>query len=242
VRAERAERERLLGGLRSELELERSHAAHRLRAVAVLAAELDALKVAARGQATRIRLQALREAALVSGRARELAGSPEPGDELFAALADAIERLGAAGEGGEEPPAGPAAELLDAEAPSSADPRPPATVNGVGGSRDSDPGAAASANGAEANGGAEVEGAGRRLSVDVGPFRDFSQLVNFEDAANAIGGAGEVSIRRFSEGRASIDLDLSEPIDLLRELEERCDLEFRVRSRSDDEIILDLGE
>ena len=80
----------------------------------------------------------------------------------------------------------------------------------------------------------------RRVSVDVGPFEDFSQLVRFEDAANAIGATGDISIKRFSEGRARIDVALSEPIDLLHELEERCDLEFKVRSSSDDSIVLDV--
>ena len=78
----------------------------------------------------------------------------------------------------------------------------------------------------------------RRVSVDVGPFEDFSQLVRFEDAANAIGGTGDISIKRFSGGRARIDVALSEPVDLLRELEENCDLEFKVRSRTGDEIVL----
>ncbi len=32
------------------------------------------------------------------------------------------------------------------------------------------------------------------------------------------------------------------PGDLLRELEERCDLEFEVRNNQDDSIVLDLGE
>ena len=39
-----------------------------------------------------------------------------------------------------------------------------------------------------------------------------------------------------------IDVALSEPVDLLRELESRCDLEFRVRRASDDEIVLDVGD
>ena len=82
----------------------------------------------------------------------------------------------------------------------------------------------------------------RRVSVDVGPFEDFSQLVRFEDAANAIGATGDISIKRFSEGRARIDVALSEPVDLLRELEERCDLEFKVRSTDDDEIVLDVDD
>ena len=80
----------------------------------------------------------------------------------------------------------------------------------------------------------------RSISVDIGPFADFSQLVRFEDAANAIGATGDISIKRFSGGRAQIDVALSEPVDLLRELEENCDLEFRVRSQNDDSLVLDV--
>ncbi|MGI8727827.1 MAG: hypothetical protein ACR2K6_09165, partial [Solirubrobacterales bacterium] len=71
---------------------------------------------------------------------------------------------------------------------------------------------------------------------------DFSQLIRFEDAANAIGATEEISIRRFSEGRANIEVSLSEPIDLLRELEQSCELEFEVRRAERGEIILDVGE
>lgn len=89
--------------------------------------------------------------------------------------------------------------------------------------------------------GGQLAGASRHsVSVDIGPFADFSQLVRFEDAANAIGATGDISIRRFSGGRAQIDVALSEPVDLLRELEENCDLEFRVRSQNDDELVLDV--
>lgn len=82
--------------------------------------------------------------------------------------------------------------------------------------------------------------AARSIRVDVGPFEDFSQLVRFEDAANSIGETGDISIRRFSGGRARIDVALREPVDLLRELEERCDIEFVVRSQSESEIVLDV--
>jgi hypothetical protein len=89
--------------------------------------------------------------------------------------------------------------------------------------------------------GGQIAGASRRsISVDIGPFADFSQLVRFEDAANAIGATGDISIKRFSGGRAQIDVALSEPVDLLRELEENCDLEFRVRSQDDDSLVLDV--
>ena len=83
---------------------------------------------------------------------------------------------------------------------------------------------------------------GRRVTVDVGPFRDFSQLVSFEDAANAIAATGEISIRRFSGGRAEIDVSLNGPVDLLAELKQRFDLDFEVRSSHEDEIVLDLGQ
>lgn len=195
------------------------------------------MRLAARGAATRIRLEALREAAEVSSRARAVGADPEGAvSGLFEALEAAIDRLGsewqdldAPGEDAEKRDAG--AELARLEA----DGEGQVMVGALGIDA---AGVRAAANG---NGGGG-SGAGRRVSVDVGPFRDFSQLVSFEDAANSIGATGEISIRRFSEGRASIDVSLSEPIDLLEELENSCELDFSVRSRSDDEIILDLGE
>jgi len=66
--------------------------------------------------------------------------------------------------------------------------------------------------------------------------------VGFEDAASAIGATSGISVTRFSGGRASLDLRLSEPVDLLRELGERAPFAFRVRSVRDGRLILDLGE
>jgi hypothetical protein len=80
------------------------------------------------------------------------------------------------------------------------------------------------------------------VQLEIGPLADFSQLVGFEDAAGAIAATSEVSVTRFSKGRASLDLRLSEPVDLLRELEERAPFGFRVRSVRDGRLILDLGE
>lgn len=157
------------------------------------------------GQATRIRLQALREAAAVS----RIAGGAAryEGDGVLrieSALGAALDRIAA---GWDE---------FEPEADGEIKVRKPAL----------DPDLSYE----------------DRLSFDVGPFEDFSQLVSFEDAANAIGATGEISIERFSEGRARIEVSLSEPVDILRELEERCDLQFQVRSRRDGEIILDFGE
>lgn len=205
-------REREAAGLRSELASARARADEELRSLTILGRQLEELNVSARGQATRIRLRALREAAELSARLSYATG--EEGEvqreRVLDALEDAIDRV--SGEWDSELPA-------------------PPLSRGIGGIEEV---AAAASNGLPSA--AER----RRVSVDVGPFEDFSQLVRFEDAANAIGATGDISIKRFSEGRARIDVSLSQPVDLLRELEERCDLEFKVRSNNDDEIILDV--
>lgn len=200
--------ERETAALRAELAASRERTDAALQDLAVVGRQLDELRSGARGQATRIRLAALREAAELTARLADLEGveGDAKRDRLLDALEQAIDRV--------------AGDWDDA-------PRPPAAVVRRR--------AAANANG---NGRAALER--RRVSVDVGPFADFSQLVRFEDAANAIGGTGDISIKRFSEGRARIDVALSEPVDLLKELEERCDLEFQVRSTADDEIVLDV--
>jgi hypothetical protein len=79
------------------------------------------------------------------------------------------------------------------------------------------------------------------IRLEIGPLDDFSQLVGFEDAIGEIG-ASEISVERFSEGRATLSMHLDEPIDLLRELEERSPLDFRVRRTADDNVILDVDE
>jgi hypothetical protein len=79
------------------------------------------------------------------------------------------------------------------------------------------------------------------VKVEIGPLGDFSQLVGFEDAVGRLG-ASEISVERFSEGRATLSMRLNEPVELLRELEERSPLEFRVRRTSDDNLILDIDE
>lgn len=79
------------------------------------------------------------------------------------------------------------------------------------------------------------------VKVDIGPLGDFSQLVGFEDAVGQLG-ASEISVERFSEGRATLSMRLDQPVDLLRELERRSPLEFRVRRSSDDDLVLDVDE
>ena len=208
LRASEAQAKRLgeeLAAAREELAAERSRADESVRYAIVIGRQLDELRTGARGQATRIRLRALREAAELGGALRPAAGldayeAGEERDRILDALEEAIDRVASDWE--------PEAATLEASEPVS---RLSAAER-------------------------------RRISVDVGPFADFSQLVRFEDAANAIGATGDISIKRFSEGRARIDVALSEPVDLLRELESRCDLEFRVRRASDEELVLDVDD
>jgi hypothetical protein len=80
------------------------------------------------------------------------------------------------------------------------------------------------------------------VEVEIGPLGDFSQLVGFEDAAANIGATSEISVRKFSEGRATLSMRLNEPVELLRELEERSPMDFRVRKTDQDRVVLDLDD
>jgi hypothetical protein len=235
------DRDRRIARLEAALDLSRSEAESRLRGLAALGAELEALRVSSRGNATRIRLEALREAGAVSARIRDLGPQPEQATEsLMLALERALDRIGedwadeeARVESTEElarmsvpEPDGEIVITKTTAAPAPAAAEPSAGANGNG-------------RGPEAAAGAAT---GRRVSIDVGPFQDFSQLVSFEDAANAIGATGEITIRRFSGGRAEIDVDVHGPVDLIRELGHRCDLTFDVRTSEEDRIVLDLAE
>jgi hypothetical protein len=99
-----------------------------------------------------------------------------------------------------------------------------------------DAGAGASSDGL---GGAEDVFAGL-VEVEVGPLSDFEQLAGFEDAASGIRAADRIRVKRFAQGRATLEMNLSEPIELLRELEERAPFEFRVRDTRDDRVVLDV--
>lgn len=154
-------------------------------------ARLEEMQAQARGQATRIRMKALREAVEVSRRVQALTEAEDaPADGVAAA----------------EPDAAPA-------------------PNGDG------------------NGHGEIfdglfEG---QIKLEIGPLGDFSQLVGFEDAVGKLG-ASEISVERFSEGRATLSLRLEEPVELLRELEELSSLDFKVRHTAPDNLILDVDE
>jgi chromosome segregation ATPase len=144
-----------------------------------ITSRLEEVEAQARGQATRIRMKALREAVEVSKKVKELT---------------------------EIDPA------LQAEA----DGKPEAAVADEG----------------------LYEG---KVKLEIGPLGDFSQLVGFEDAVGQIG-ASEIKVDRFSEGRATFSMQLNEPTDLLNELEELSDLDFKVRHNAPDNLILDVDE
>jgi len=78
------------------------------------------------------------------------------------------------------------------------------------------------------------------VEVEVGPLSDFAQLLGFEDAAGDIGAAEEISVKGFARGRATLHMQFSEPVELLRELEERSPFEFKVRDTRENRVVLDL--
>jgi hypothetical protein len=195
------ERERELRVLKAEFARMYGESDRAVQALTAVADELAIVRGQARGQATRIRLKALRDAAEVTDRIAELAKRPaEARERLLDVLSEAIARLGGEGE---------------------------------------DEQVAASSNGhhPEADADSIFEGL---IEVEVGPLSDFSQLVGFEDAANGIGATSEISVKRFTQGRATLELNLCEPVELLRELEDRAPFEFQVRDTRDDRVVLDL--
>jgi hypothetical protein len=80
-----------------------------------------------------------------------------------------------------------------------------------------------------------------RVKLEIGPLDDYSQLVGFEDAVGQVG-ASEISVERFSDGRATFSMSLDQPTDLVRELEELSNLDFKVRHTAPDNLILDVDE
>ncbi len=169
------EREREIRFLGEKLREANERHERSITSLEAVASHIDEIHSQARGQATRIRMKALREAVDVSRRAQELVDAN--------------------------------AEVEEA--------------------------APAASNGSEL-----FEG---RMKLEIGPLGDFSQLVGIEDAISRLG-AADISVERFSEGRATLSMNLEHPIDLLRELEESAPMDFQVRRTADDSLILDLDE
>ena len=184
------EREREIRDLQEELRLANERHDRSLASVESIALRLEEVQAQARGQATRIRMKALRDAVEVSRKVQDLAG-----------------RIGV------ETAEGSAGFAEVAAAP-----------NGNG-------------HLSEVDAHELFEGL---VKVQIGPLGDFSQLVSFEDAAGQIDATSEISVERFSEGRATLSLRLDQPVELLRELDERSPLEFKVRHTAADSVVLDV--
>jgi hypothetical protein len=206
------ERERMIRDLTERLE--EANACHD-RSIASLdkvSARLEELQAQARGQATRIRMKALREAVEVSKR---------------------VQALSEVEDGAEEAEVEPAAST---EEPA-AEPISQPSANG---------GSTGNGNG-HAPIDAELETSWEpglfagKVRLEIGPLGDFAQLVGFEDAVGRLG-ATDISVERFSEGRATFSMRLDQPVDLLRELESLSVLDFKVRHTAPDNLILDIDE
>jgi uncharacterized coiled-coil protein SlyX len=170
-----------------------------------VSARLEELHEQARGQATRIRMKALREAVEVSRRVQALTDVHPAGSEQVAGGAEEVEPAADA----TEPPR--IADELEEILPPA--PPPPGSEGLFQG----------------------------RIKLEIGPLGDFSQLVGFEDAVGKLG-ASEISVERFSEGRATLSMRLDQPTELLRELEQLSALDFKVRHNAPDNLILDLDD
>jgi hypothetical protein len=177
------EREREIRGLNERLREANERHDRSISSLDAVSGRLEEIQAQARGQATRIRMKALREAVEVGRRVQELneAQGAESASEVTA--------------NGDAAPQAP-------------------DFNGI------------------------FEGL---IKLEIGPLGDFSQLVGFEDAVGQVG-ASEISVERFSEGRATLSMRLDQPVELLRELEELSSLDFKVRHTAPDNLILDVDE
>jgi hypothetical protein len=178
------EREREIRSLSERLEEANERHERSIVSLRAVSERLEDIQAQARGQATRIRMKALREAVEVSRRTQELA-------EIHEGAANGAQS-------GDSQAAGGAEEAL----------------------------------------GELFEGL---IKLEIGPLGDFSQLVGFENAVGRLG-AQEISVERFTEGRATVSMQFDEPVALLRELEENAPFDFNIRRTADDNLVLDVDE
>ena len=205
------ERERTIRDLTARLEEANACHDRSIASLDAVSARLEELQAQARGQATRIRMKALREAVEVSKRVEDL-------NEV---------------EGGVEarmPTTSPPRHRRRSRGVEEAAPAP--SVNGN---------ATATATLAEPGTSWEPGLYEGKVRLEIGPLGDFSQLVGFEEAVGSLG-ATDISVERFSEGRATFSMRLDQPVDLLRELESISALDFKVRHTAPDNLILDVDE
>ena len=180
------EREREIRSLTEQLREANERHDRSIASLDAVTARLEEIEAQARGQATRIRMKALREAVEVGRRAQELSEAEGRGRRESRPRIQSRQR----------PAPRPRSHRRSSRA---------------------------------------------TIKVEIGPLGDYSQLVGIEDAIGRLG-ASEISIERFSEGRATLSMHLDEPVDLLRELEEHSPLEFKVRRTADDNLVLDVDD
>jgi len=210
------ERERTIRDLTERLEEANACHDRSIASLDAVSARLEDLQAQARGQATRIRMKALREAVELSSKAQ--------------ALAEVEETEAGQPQASVAPESEIAAEVTEIE---EAAPQPTANgstnghANGIG---HAEPGTSWEPG--------LYEG---KIRLEIGPLGDFSQLVGVEDAVGRLG-ATDISVERFSEGRATFSMRLEQPVDLLRELEALAALDFKVRHTAPDNVILDLED
>lgn len=219
------ERERTIRDLTERLEEANACHDRSIASLDAVSARLEELQAQARGQATRIRMKALREAVEVGKRVQALneAEQAEAGEAATEAAGAEVDA-----EGAEATPdiAAEAAAVEEGAAEAAPQPSANGRANGNGHAPDAawEPGL--------------YEG---EVRLEIGPLGDFSQLVGFEDTVGKIG-ATDISVERFSEGRATFSMRLDQPVDLLRELEALSSLDFKVRHTAPDNLILDVDE
>jgi uncharacterized coiled-coil protein SlyX len=200
------ERERTIRDLTGRLEEANACHDRSIASLDAVSGRLEELQAQARGQATRIRMKALREAVEVSRRVQELDAAERGEVTDVAADAEAAERAAA-----EVAPRPSANGSTNGHAPAAPETSwEPGLYTG-------------------------------KVRLEVGPLGDFSQLVGFEAAVGRLG-ASDISVERFSEGRATFSMRLDQPVDLLRELEALSILDFKVRHTAPDNLILDVDE
>jgi hypothetical protein len=210
------ERERTIRDLTERLEEANACHDRSIASLDAVSARLEELQAQARGQATRIRMKALREAVELSSKAQALA-------EVEADEAPARPEP--------EPESEIAAEVAEIE---EAAPQPTANGSANGHGAGNAPGVAPGTSWEPGL----YEG---KIRLEIGPLGDFSQLVGVEDAVGRLG-ATDISVERFSEGRATFSMRLDRPVDLLREREALAALDFKVRHTAPDNVILDLED
>ncbi len=226
------ERERTIRDLTERLE--EANACHD-RSIASLdkvTARLEELQAQARGQATRIRMKALREAVEVGKRAQLLSEIEDEAAAPHARRDDSAEVVAPDIVADAEAAAEAAADAALAPSPNgSANASTNGHANGsTNGHAPVDPGTSWTPG--------LYEG---KVRLEIGPLGDFSQLVGFEDAVGKLG-ATDISVERFSEGRATFSMRLDRPVNLLQELEAVSFIDFKVRHTAPDNLILDVNE